>query len=150
MMSMDFVIRKFFKEDKKEVLDMMQEFYSSDAVSTNGSLEIFSNDFDTCISSSPFLEGYIFIREDKILGYGMIAKSFSTEFGKPCLWLEDLYLKKEYRGQGIIPKFIRKVESENPNTILRLEVEEENSHAVHVYNKCGFEKLPYAELKKEV
>lgn len=149
-MSMDFVIRKFFKEDKKEVLDMMQEFYSSDAVSTNGSLEIFSNDFDTCISSSPFLEGYIFIREDKILGYGMIAKSFSTEFGKPCLWLEDLYLKKEYRGQGIIPKFIRKVESENPNTILRLEVEEENSHAVHVYNKCGFEKLPYAELKKEV
>lgn len=129
---------------------MMQEFYSSDAVSTNGSLEIFSNDFDTCISSSPFLEGYIFIREDKILGYGMIAKSFSTEFGKPCLWLEDLYLKKEYRGQGIIPKFIRKVESENPNTILRLEVEEENSHAVHVYNKCGFEKLPYAELKKEV
>lgn len=149
-MSMDFVIRKFFKEDKKEVLDMMQEFYSSDAVSTNGSLEIFSNDFDTCISSSPFLEGYIFIREDKILGYGMIAKSFSTEFGKPCLWLEDLYLKKEYRGLGIIPEFIRKVESKNPNTILRLEVEEENSHAVHVYNKCGFEKLPYAELKKEV
>ncbi len=150
MKSMDFVIRKFFKEDKKEVLDMMQEFYSSDAVSTNGSLEIFSNDFDTCISSSPFLEGYIFIREDKILGYGMIAKSFSTEFGKPCLWLEDLYLKKEYRGLGIIPEFIRKVESENPNTILRLEVEEENSHAVHVYNKCGFEKLPYAELKKEI
>lgn len=149
-MSMDFVIRKFFKEDKKEILAMMQEFYSSDAVSTNGSLEIFSNDFDTCISSSPFLEGYIFIREDKILGYGMIAKSFSTEFGKPCLWLEDLYLKKEYRGLGIIPKFIRQIEAKNPNTILRLEVEEENSHAVHVYNKCGFEKLPYTELKKEI
>ena len=150
MKSMDFVIRKFFKEDKKAVLDMMQEFYSSDAVSTNGSPEIFSNDFDTCVSSSPFLEGYIFSSEDKILGYGMIAKSFSTEFGKPCLWLEDLYLKKEYRGQGIIPKFLHKVENENPNTILRLEVEEENSHAMHVYNKCGFEKLPYAELKKEI
>lgn len=150
MKSMDFVIRKFFKEDKKAVLDMMQEFYSSDAVSTNGSPEIFSNDFDTCVSSSPFLEGYIFSSEDKILGYGMIAKSFSTEFGKPCLWLEDLYLKKEYRGQRIIPKFLHKVENENPNTILRLEVEEENSHAMHVYNKCGFEKLPYAELKKEI
>ena len=150
MKSMDFVIRKFFKEDKKEVLDMMQEFYSSDAVSTNGSLEIFSNDFGTCISSSPFLEGYIFICGKEILGYGMIAKSFSTEFGKPCLWLEDLYIKKEYRGQGIVPDFIRQIESENPNTILRLEVEEENSHAIHVYNKCGFGKLPYAELKKEI
>lgn len=147
---MDFVIRKFFKEDKKEVLEMMQEFYSSDAVSTNGSIEIFTNDFDNCISSSPFLEGFAFCNKNKILGYAMIAKSFSTEFGKPCLWLEDLYLKKEYRGLGIIPKFIHKIETENPNTILRLEVEENNSHAVHVYKKSSFEKLSYTELKKEV
>ncbi len=31
----------------------------------------------------------------------MIAKSFSTEFGKSCIWIEDLYIKDEYQGFGI-------------------------------------------------
>lgn len=150
MKLMEFVIRKFFSEDREEILTMMQEFYSSDAVSTNGSLEIFNNDFDNCINSSPYLEGFALCKEKEILGYAMIAKSFSTEFGKPCVWLEDLYLKKDYRDHGIIPKFISYIEEKYPNTILRLEVEEENTHAMHVYNKCGFEKLPYSELKKEL
>ena len=33
-------------------------------------------------------------------------------------------------------------------SILRLEVEAENEHAVHVYRKSGFEVLPYMEMKK--
>ena len=34
-------------------------------------------------------------------GYGMAAKSFSTEYGRQCIWLEDIYIKAEYRGLGI-------------------------------------------------
>ena len=67
----------------------------------------------------------------------MLAKSFSTEFGKSCIWLEDLYLKPEYRGNGIIPKFIKFVENTYKNSSLRLEVEDENTHAVNVYEKEG-------------
>ena len=85
-----------------------------------------------------------------IVGYAMIAHSFSTEFGKPCIWLEDLYLKENYRGKNIVPKFIEYIEKNNSNAILRLEVEEENSHAIHVYSKSGFSKLPYIEMKKEI
>ena len=33
--------------------------------------------------------------------------------------------------------------------IFRLEVEEDNERAVHVYQKAGFTVLPYLEMKKE-
>ena len=144
---MDFIIRQMNNEDKVEVLSMMEEFYSSDAVFTNGSAEIFQSDFENCISESPYLEGFVFIVDEDIIGYSMIAKSFSTEFGKECIWLEDLYLKANYRGKGIIPKFFKYLTHIYCNAIFRLEVEKENKHALHVYKKFGFEELPYLELK---
>ena len=99
---MEFQIRQMDINDKEEVLAMMQEFYSSDAVHTNGSRAIFERDFQNCIIENPYLKGYIFELNAQILGYAMTARSFSTEFGKPCLWFEDLYLKPQYRGCGII------------------------------------------------
>ena len=76
----------------------------------------------------------------------MIAKSFSTEFGKPCIWFEDLYLKPEFRGFGIIPSFIEYIKQNYPECIYRLEVEKENTHAIHVYKKSNFKELPYTEM----
>lgn len=147
---MHFSIRMFEPKDKSEILSMMKVFYSSDAVFTSGSDKIFEIDFENCLNENPYLEGYIFASNEKILGYAMLAKSFSTEFGKQCIWLEDLYLKSEFRGQGIIPKFIKYLEEKYKECIFRLEVENENTHAVHVYEKSGFSSLPYVEMKKEI
>ncbi len=143
---MQFEIRKMNIDDKSDVLSMMREFYSSDAVYTNGSDEIFENDIDNCINQSPYLDGFVFCKNEEILGYAMVAKSFSTEFGKKCLWLEDLYLKPEYRGFGIIPKFMEYIRKIYPNYLYKLEVESENTHAVYVYKKMGFKTLPYNEM----
>lgn len=147
---MTILFRKFQNTDKKEILSMMKAFYASDAVATNGSEKIFSADFDMCISDSEFLTGYTICKDDEIIGYSMISKSFSTEFGKFCIWLEDLYLKPTFRGLGIIPKFINFIEREHPNTVFKLEAEDENAHAIHVYSKQGFEKMPYCVMKKEL
>ena len=78
----------------------------------------------------------------------MIAKSFSTEFGRPCMWIEDIYIKESCRGTGIGSKFIDYIGKKYPDAILRLEVEEENERAVNVYKKNGFSFLPYLEMKK--
>ena len=59
----------------------------------------------------------------------MIAKSFSTEFGRPCMWIEDIYIKESCRGTGIGSKFIDYIGEKYPDAILRLEVEEENERA---------------------
>ena len=145
---MEFQIRKMENLDKTEILSMMKEFYSSDAVTTNGSDEIFTADFEQCVNDSPYLDGYVFYNKTDILGYAMLAKSFSTEFGKPCIWFEDLYLKPKYRGLGIISCFINYIEELYTDSIFRLEVARENICALHVYKKLGYKELSYIEMKK--
>ena len=141
-------VRLMRSEDKNEVIAMMRVFYASPAVHTSGSSEIFEADFEACIGESPYLEGYIFESDGVIQGYAMLAKSFSTEFGKPCIWIEDLYVKENFRGLGIGGSFLSYVKERYEDSILRLEVEEENKPAVKLYKKCGFEELPYMEMKK--
>ena len=142
------MIRLMNRKDKAIVLDMMRVFYASEAVLSNGSEEIFMSDIAACVNDSPYLEGYILEEKGEIQGYAMIAKSFSTEFGKPCIWIEDLYLKEPYRGMGIGSGFLNFIVDKYPGCLFRLEAERENERAIHVYEKCGFEVLPYLELKK--
>ena len=146
-MSMATIIRAMTARDKDSVLEMMRIFYASPAVLSNGSEEIFEKDIETCISGSPYLEGYI-MEDGEIQGYAMVAKSFSTEFGKPCIWIEDIYIKDDFRGQGIGKLFFDFLTEKYAGCLFRLEVEEENTPAVALYKKCGFTELPYMEMKK--
>ena len=143
------VIRKLENKDKGEVIKMMQVFYSSPAVFTNGSMEIFESDVNACVSDNPYLEGYVFETDGKISGYAMIAKSFSTEWGKQCIWVEDIYVKESFRRQGLADLFFKTIEKKYPNAIKRLEVEEDNEVAVKAYEKNGFTYLPYKEMRKD-
>lgn len=142
------LIRSMQERDREAVAEMMRVFYASDAVWSNGSDEIFAADVDACLSDSPYLEGYVFEGDGVLQGYAMVAKSFSTEFGKPCMWLEDIYVAPEFRDRGIGSAFMSYVQEKYPNAIFRLEVEPENERAVHVYEKCGFSVIPYMEMKK--
>lgn len=145
---MSTTIRKMTFADKTDVIEMMMVFYASDAVLTNGSEKIFSDDIDTCAGESPYLEGYIFEDAENIQGYAMVAKSFSTECGKPCIWIEDLYIKDEYRGMGIGNLFMEFIAKKYQDSILRLEVDKENKRAIGLYEKNGFTILPYIGMKK--
>ena len=142
------MIRKMTAADKSIVLEMMRVFYASEAVLSNGSEEIFEQDFENCINDSPYLEGFVVEDAGEICGYTMIAKSYSTEFGKMCIWIEDLYLKEPYRGCGIGSRVLQFIIDRYPACIFRLEVEEENQRAIATYKKNGFAVLPYMEMKK--
>lgn len=141
-------IKPITHETAAEVLEMMRIFYASEAVFTNGSEEIFRRNVELCTNGDPYIEGYVFEENETVLGYAMAAKSYSTEFGKHCIWIEDLYLKPEHCGKGTGSEFLRFIEEKYPGCLLRLEVETENERAVHVYRKNGFDVLPYTEMKK--
>ena len=47
-------------------------------------------------------------------------------------------------------QFFSYLETKYPNTIMRIEVEEENARAIAVYKKNGYAILPYMEMKKEI
>ena len=139
-------IIKMRQEDRATVIDMMRRFYNSPALITNGSEEIFASNIDNCLKNSPYVEGFVFVDNDKVIGYGILAKSFSTEFGGECIWIEDIYIEENYRGQGIGSKFIEFVKDTYNDKILSLEAENDNERAILTYEKNGFKRLPYMEL----
>ena len=142
------MIRAMTSGDKPAVLEMMRTFYASPAVFSNGSDAIFSADIDACVGGSPYLEGYVFEDGGRLQGYAMLAKSFSTEFGKPCIWIEDLYIDAAQRGRGLGGAFLDFVAAQYPDCLLRLEAEAENEGAVRLYERHGFTAMPYMEKKK--
>ena len=103
------------------------------------------------VGDCPYIEGYIFEENDRILGYSMVAKSYSTEYGGICVWVEDLYMKEEARGLGIGTAFFSFLDEKYKDQAVRfrLEVEEENERAVAVYKKAGYHPLPYMQMTKE-
>lgn len=142
-------IREMVRADAEEVLSMMRVFYASDAVLSDGSEEIFLQNVECCLGGSPYLEGYVFESGGRLQGYAMTAKSFSTEFGRECVWIEDLYMKPECRSLGLGTRFFAYIEQKHPHVLLRLEVDWKNKKAIRVYEKCGYEVLPYVEMKKK-
>jgi len=142
-------IRKMLPRDRSAVIDMMRTFYHSPAVSTNGSEEIYARNVENCLKENPYLEGYVFDVDGQPRGYSLIAKSYATEYGCQCVWIEDIYIQEACRGQGIGSDFLHFIRNTYPDALLRLEVEAENEQAVHTYKKCGFTFWPYLDMKNE-
>ena len=145
-------IRFMEERDRSEVFSMMREFHSSDAVIYTASDEILHRDISDCIGDMPFIEGFVFEDAGEILGYSMVAKSYTTEFGGLCVWIEDLYIKEEFRGKGIGGEFFDFIEKRYEDKAVRykLEVEEENVRAVSMYKKTGYDELGYRIMSKEM
>lgn len=141
---MEIKLKEMKKGDRKSVTDMMRVFYDSPAVSSSGSEEIFKRDFDACLDPAEPLEGYLICNEnEEVLGYTMLAHTYSTEFGRPCLFIEDLYIRPGYRDQHAGSRVLQKIKENHPNTVIKLEVEDANQHAIHTYDRNGFRDLPY-------
>ena len=144
-------IRKLNTTEKAEVLSMMEVFYASDALLVHPETAVLEKMLSDALQDTPLLTGYGFEVEGALAGYGMVTRSYSTERGGLCVWIEDIYIKPQYRGMGIGSAFLQFVEKENPGAVrLRLEAEPENERAMHVYQKAGFEILAYTQLVKEL
>ncbi|MBB5182738.1 GNAT family N-acetyltransferase [Catenisphaera adipataccumulans] len=136
-------------KDAQTVIEMMKVFYASPAVHTNGSTEIFEQNVNRCLQDEPYLEGYVMKEDGQIVGYAMAAKSFATEFGKPCIWLEDLYLKPEARSRGLAHRYFNFMKQKYPDTVFRLEASSGNTKAIDLYRRLGFSEMTYTEMKYE-
>ena len=140
------MIRKIRPEDAPAVIQMLEDFYTSDAVSTNGSPEIYAANVKNCLGDCPYVEGYVFCEGDTLQGYSMVATGYCTEFGKPCIWVEDLYIRPQFRGKGIATDYFSFLRETFPDRVIRLEAEPDNEKAIALYKRCGFGTLPYLQL----
>ena len=145
-------IRPMEQKDFDKVLEMMLVFYASDALLVHPEESVLRKTLVDAIEAGPYVEGFAFCNGEMLLGYGMIAKSYSTEMGGRCVWIEDIYIRPEFRGKGLGTAFLQFVGDRYRNWAvrLRLEAEEENEKAMSVYRNAGFETLGYIQLVKTI
>nr|XP_030717442.1 diamine acetyltransferase 2 isoform X3 [Globicephala melas] len=82
-----------------------------------------------------------------VVGYGLYYFIYSTWKGRN-IYLEDIYVKPEYRGQGIGSKIIKKVAEvalDKGCSQLRLAVLDWNKGAMNLYKALGAQDLTEAE-----
>jgi GNAT superfamily N-acetyltransferase len=78
--------------------------------------------------------------DGKPAGYALFFHSFSTFLGKPGIYLEDLYVKPEYRGRGIGKKllaFLARLTIERRCGRLEWWVLDWNRPAIEFYESLG-------------
>jgi ribosomal protein S18 acetylase RimI-like enzyme len=85
-------------------------------------------------------------------GYGLTAKTFSQEAGGYVIWLEELYIREQFRSRGLGSEFFAYVEKKYAGQAarFRLEVEEDNVRAISLYKRLGYEALDYTQMIKEI
>ena len=143
-------IRKMRSADAEGVFAMMEVFYASEALLIHPNQEVLRKTLEDCLEDGPYLEGFVFEEEGVLAGYAMVAKSYSTEAGGKCIWIEDLYLSPAYRGKGAGTAFLTFISQRYTGQAvrLRLEAEPENDRALGTYRSAGFEILGYTQLVK--
>lgn len=146
------MIRKMTENDRGLYIRMAEEFYSSDAVLHPVPRTYFERTADEALRSDAYAEIYLLEHEGEPAGYGLTARTFSQEAGGQILWIEELYIREAFRSKGLGREFFSYIEEKNKGRItrIRLEVEEENTRAVSLYERLGYEKLDYKQMVKDL
>lgn len=145
------IVRDMKSSDRAEVYDMMREFYDSPALLSQVTDEVLRKNIAACVGTSPFLEGHVMEHNSRIVGYGMVALSYSTERGGMCVWIEDVYIKAQFRRLGFGKAYFEFLEERYAGVALRLRLEaaRDNASALKFYEKMGYVETEYCCMVKE-
>ena len=146
------MIRRFKDTDREIFIEMAEEFYSSPAVLHSIPISRHSDTFDEIIKGGCYLDGYMFEYEGQPAGFGVTAKTYSPEAGGIVIWVEDLYIRPQFRSKGLGRLLFEELERNGDPRLkrIRLEVEEGNIKAISLYKRLGFRHLPYGQMVKEL
>ena len=146
------MIRPFKTGDFEAYENMSREFYNSEATDHQVPEIHFRRTFDETVSGSPLARGWMLFDESKPdipAGYLLASISWSTEFGGRVCWLEELYLRADFRGLGLgrqaIEAAIEELKAKDEVRGFRLEVAPANAAVSELYKRIGFTKVPYDE-----
>ena len=134
--------------DREAWVAMTKDFYRSPAVLRPVPEENFTRTFGMLTAGSPFVDGFVADCKKQLLGSLLISLEWSNEAGGMVVWIEELYVRPESRGQGIGTALLRHVLAEYSGKVrrFRLETEPENTGAVRLYRKLGFRSFPYRQM----
>jgi len=140
--------REFEPKDLQEYLTMSRDFFNSDAVDHFVPEKNWQDTFANIMNKSQFVNGRVLLDNGNIAGYLLICFTWSNEVGGIDAWIDEFYIKPEYRGKGLgktYLKHILKFYSDSVNRF-KLEITPSNAIAEKLYLKLGFAAVPYKPL----
>lgn len=145
------MVRRVEPGDRETYIALAQRFYSSDAVHHVIPKANIERTFDEMMRSDVYAVGYILTCVGRPAGYALVAKTFSCEGGGLTIWIEEAYILPEYRSCGLGSELFAALEAEYGQALarMRLEIAPDNVRAKSLYQKLGFEELPYQQMVKE-
>jgi ribosomal protein S18 acetylase RimI-like enzyme len=145
------MVRKVQQSDRDNYIMLIEEFYNSDGVAHKIPSKNFRITFDKIIDSGIYADGYIFEYDGNPVGYALTAKTYSNEAGGIVIWIEEVYVKEEFRSKGLGKEFFDFIENEFDGKMkrMRLEVREDNIRAIKLYEQLGFKRFGYVPMVKE-
>lgn len=102
-----FEIREALRSDMDEVLAMIRELAEYEKMSDQ--VKFSDEDFIKNIFERKFAKALVILVDGKYAGYAIYYFTFSTFEGKGGLYLEDIYVRKEYRNKGIGKRIFKKL-----------------------------------------
>ncbi|MEJ7861933.1 MAG: GNAT family N-acetyltransferase [Pyrinomonadaceae bacterium] len=138
---MNFQIIKAFENDVPRIVEMIREFAAFENLSDY--CEVTEENLRAAMfDENPSVEGLMAFNDDKPIGYALFYKNFSSFRGQRGLYLEDLYIIPEYRGQKIGEAFLAKLaQIAKSRNFVRIDflVLDWNEPAIKFYKKLGAE-----------
>jgi ribosomal protein S18 acetylase RimI-like enzyme len=137
----DLNFRPATPDDIETLIAMMRDFYAHDGMAA----------FDEAIARRALLgvigddtlgRVFLILLANEVAGYAVLTFGYSLEFHGRDAFVDEIYLRDEYRGQGIGKRalqFLTEVCAKEGVKALHLEVERTNTSAQAVYHKFGFE-----------
>ncbi|MCC7051805.1 MAG: GNAT family N-acetyltransferase [Gemmatimonadaceae bacterium] len=94
------MLRTATETDVPAILELIQglaeyERMRDDCVATEARLR------DTLFGAAPKAEVVLAVSQGEVAGFALFCGNYSTFLAQPGLWLEDLFVRPGFRGQGI-------------------------------------------------
>ncbi len=137
--NMEPVFNQASMADVSLLTEMMREFYACDGLafdeaSARAALQEILND-------GSLGEVYLIALEGKVVGYLVLTLGFSLAYHGRDAFVDEIYVREEYRGQGIGQKGLQFIENACQRLgvrALHLEVGLTNTRAQSLYRRTGF------------
>ena len=136
---MEPIFRVAARADLDSLLPLVRAYYEFDHLSFDA--RVARTALENFVGDPTFGRIWLISVDGEVVGYLILTLGYSIEYGGRDAFIDEVYLRAEYREQGIGRKAIAFAETQCQALgvrALHLEVERDNTTAHALYRKVGF------------